>query len=136
MGCAESKITAAVLLIAASLTIAASTVGVAAPAHAYAGVCYSAARLYRTDFNYEPPPVCWGSVWFRSTDGQHWDRPLPPDQDQGTRPPPPASLWLRCSSPHHWLPPQLRTLRVVTRIRHRVPALCPLRMKCSPSWIG
>jgi hypothetical protein len=86
------KITAAALLLAASLTVAASTVGVVAPAHAYAGQCYSAARLYRTDFNYEPPPVCWGSVWFRSTDGQHWDRPLPLGQDQGTRPPPPAGI--------------------------------------------
>jgi hypothetical protein len=64
---------------------------IAAPAaHAYAGQCYSAAQHYRTDLNYAPPPVCWNSVWFRSTDGQHWDRPLPFGQDQGTRPPPAA----------------------------------------------
>jgi hypothetical protein len=83
------KTAAKAILLATSLTVAASTV-VAAPAHAYSGMCYRAARNYRTDFNYEPPPVCWTTVWFASIDGQHWDRPLPPDQDQGTRPPPPA----------------------------------------------
>jgi hypothetical protein len=51
--------------------------------------CYLAARHYRNDFNYEPPLWCWGSSWFRATDGQ-WDRPLPANQNQGTRPSPPA----------------------------------------------
>lgn len=65
------------------------TVGTALPsqAHAYSGMCYRAARNYRTDFNYEPPPVCWTTVWVASTDGKQWDRPLPPDQDLGARPP-------------------------------------------------
>jgi len=84
------KIVTAALLAAASLAVPASAVGAAAPAHAYVNICYAAATHYRTNFNYEPPPWCWGSSWFRSTDGQHWDRPLLRDRDQGTRPPPPA----------------------------------------------
>jgi hypothetical protein len=82
------KIIAAATLIAALLVV-----GTALPsqAHAYAGQCYAASQHYRTDFSYEPPPVCWGSVWFRSTDGQNWDRLLPFGQDQGTRPPPPPA---------------------------------------------
>lgn len=52
-------------------------------------ICDLAARHYRNHFDYEPPPWCWGSSWFRATDGQ-WDRPLLGNQNQGTRPPPPA----------------------------------------------
>ena len=52
-------------------------------------VCYVAARHYRNNFNYEPPPWCWNSSWFKGSDG-HWDRPLPPHQQQGQRPPPDA----------------------------------------------
>jgi hypothetical protein len=63
------KTVAAATALAASLAVAASTIGVAARAHAYAGQCNLAARLYRTDLIYEPPPVCWGSAWFHSTDG-------------------------------------------------------------------
>jgi hypothetical protein len=77
------KIVVAAALIAASITAPAT-------AHATSNVCYLAARHYRNHFDYEPPPWCWGSSWFRSTDGQHWDRPLPANQSQGTRPPPPA----------------------------------------------
>ena len=77
------QITAATAFIAA-LFVAPAT------AHTYAGQCYSATQHYRSDFDYAPPPVRWNSVWFRSTDGQLWDRPLPFGQDQGTRPPPPA----------------------------------------------
>ena len=49
-------------------------------------VCYFAARHYRDDFNYEPPPGCWNSSWFQSSDG-HWDRPMPFGRE-GQRPPP------------------------------------------------
>jgi len=74
---------------AAFMLLAASMVGLAAPAQAAPNICYTAARYYRNNFNYEPPPWCWGSSWFRATDGQ-WDRPLLGNQNQGTRPPPPA----------------------------------------------
>jgi hypothetical protein len=77
-----TKTLIAATLIAASITAPAT-------AHAYPNNCHWAARLYRNDLNHEPPPYCWGSSWFRATDG-HWDRPLPPDQDQGTRRPPPS----------------------------------------------
>jgi len=90
------KTAARAILLAVALTgmaaFATLVVGSALPsqAHAYVNICYAAATHYRTNFNYEPPPWCWGSSWFRSTDGQHWDRPLLRDRDQGTRPPPPA----------------------------------------------
>jgi hypothetical protein len=74
------KIAAAVVLVAASM------VDVAAPAQAAPNICFVAAKRYRHRLDYEPPPFCWGTVWFSATDG-HWNHPLPFGQDQGTRPP-------------------------------------------------
>ena len=49
-------------------------------------VCAIAARRYRDDLNYEPPPGCLHTSWFRASDG-HWDRPLPGDWHSQRQPP-------------------------------------------------
>jgi hypothetical protein len=49
-------------------------------------VCAIAARRYRDDLNYEPPPGCLHTSWFRGNDG-HWDRPLPGDWHSQRQPP-------------------------------------------------
>jgi hypothetical protein len=48
--------------------------------------CAIAARRYRDDLNYEPPPGCLHTSWFQGSDG-HWDRPLPGDWHSQRQPP-------------------------------------------------
>jgi len=48
--------------------------------------CAIAARRYRDDLNYEPPPGCLHRSWFQGSDG-HWDRPLPGDWHSQRQPP-------------------------------------------------
>ena len=48
--------------------------------------CAIAARRYRDDLNYEPPPGCLHTSWFQGSDG-HWDRPLPADWPSQRQPP-------------------------------------------------
>ena len=48
--------------------------------------CAIAARRYRDDLNFQIPPSCVNSDWFRGSDG-HWDRPLPGDWHSQRQPP-------------------------------------------------
>jgi hypothetical protein len=48
--------------------------------------CELATRRYRDDLNFQIPPQCVNSDWFRGSNG-HWDRPLPGDWHSQRQPP-------------------------------------------------
>ena len=91
---------AAAGVLMATLTAVALIVAPALPGHlvdpwwisaqphvqAAPNVCAIAARRYRDDLNYQPPPGCLNTSWFRGSDG-HWDRPLPGDWHSVRQPP-------------------------------------------------